>query len=67
VINILNGNVPIERERVEKFEKEMRRLRLKSISTTLRRKILRSSGGLQLLSAIQDPVCDYLNAKHNNG
>ena len=60
VLNILNGNIKIDKKAVEPFEREMRLLRLKSTSESVRRKTLSSKRGLQLVKTIAKPSYLYL-------
>lgn len=60
VINVLDGNVPINISIILDYEIEMRHLRQKSLSNSVRRKILSTPGGLNLIKSIQEPVLNYL-------
>ena len=60
VINVLNGIIPIEKRRIVQFEREMKLLRRKSLSYSVRCKTLSSAKGLKLLSIIIPAAVAYL-------
>ena len=60
IANILLGNVPIDKTLLYKFHPELFHLRKKSLSTTVRRKILSSKRGVELLNIIAVPILKKL-------
>ena len=60
VANIINGTVPIDVGPLIKFEIELRHLRKKTLSNSVRRKKLSTPDGLKLIKTIYQPIVDYL-------
>lgn len=60
VANIILGNVPIDKTLLYKFQPELIQLRQKTLSTAVRRKILSSKKGIELINIICGPIIKRL-------
>ena len=60
IANMLLGNVPIDPTKLYKYQTELSHLKNKSLSTTVRREILCSRNGIELLNIIGKPILKRL-------